>query len=86
MMVGYRRMILNSMVRVPGVQRLFINRQPYSAHARLLEETGFQLLESQLVPTLPTFGRAGLAKRFSAMTDEDRRTSGAYIIAVPLRA
>lgn len=64
----------------------FINRQPYSEHLRLLGETGFRLLESQPVLSAPTYGRAGLAKRFSAMTEQDRRTSGAYIIAVPLDA
>ena len=64
----------------------FINREPYSTHLRLLGETGFRVLESQPVLSAPTYGRAALAKRFSAMSDEDRHTSGAYIIAVLLRA
>jgi len=62
----------------------FINRQPYSEHVRLLERTGFRILESQPVLCAPTYGRAALARRFSAMPEEDRRTSGAYLLAVPV--
>lgn len=60
----------------------FINRQPYSEHLRLLAETGFRVLESQPVTTAPSYARALLAPRFSAMPEDDRRTSGAYVLAV----
>jgi hypothetical protein len=61
----------------------FFNRQPYSEHVRLLQRTGFRILESQRVVSAPTYGRASLARCFSAMPEEDRRISGAYLLAAP---
>jgi len=64
----------------------FINRQPYSEHAKLMGATGFHVLDAQPVVTAPTYNRRSLARRFRGMSEEDRRTSGAYLLAVPRTA
>jgi hypothetical protein len=65
----------------------FINRQPYSRHLQLLTEAGFRLVYQQTVKSAPSYGRRSLARRFREMAEEDRETSGAYLLAVqPLAA
>lgn len=59
----------------------FINRQPLSAHLRLLKESGFELIYTQLATSTPSYQRSALARRFSSMSDEDRQTSGVYVLA-----
>lgn len=65
-----------------GRDSWFINREPYSVHLRLLEETGFRRVHTQTVEAAPTYERRLLAPRFMSMPDEDRHTAGAYLLAV----
>jgi hypothetical protein len=64
-----------------GRDSWFINRQPLSRHLSLLEEAGFQVIHTQLARSAPSYERSALARRFSSMSDEDRETSGAYVLA-----
>jgi hypothetical protein len=61
-----------------------INRQPYSEHLRLLEQTGFEVLAAHPVQREPSYPRSSLARRFSAMTEVDRSVSGVYLVARPI--
>jgi SAM-dependent methyltransferase len=61
----------------------FINRQPYSRHLELLRQAGFSVLYQQTVKSSPSYDRRSLARRFRAMAEDDRETSGAYVLAVP---
>jgi SAM-dependent methyltransferase len=71
---------------VRGPASWFINRQPYSAHRSLLAASGFRIVHEQRARSVPSFARGALARRFRAMPEADRETSGAYLLAVPARA
>ncbi len=71
---------------VRGPASWFINRQPYSAHQRLLAASGFRIVHEQRARSVPSFARGALARRFRGMPEADRETSGVYILAVPARA
>jgi hypothetical protein len=60
----------------------FINRQPYTRHLQLLGQAGFRVVHEQKVRSSPSYGRRALARRFSAMPQDDREISGAYVLAV----
>jgi SAM-dependent methyltransferase len=59
----------------------FLNRQPYSEHLRLLKEAGFVVLAAQPVFRESSHPRRALARGFRGMSEVDRRTSGAYLLA-----
>lgn len=65
-----------------GRDSWFINREPLSKHLSLLQNAGFQLKYTQLGRATPTYDRSALARRFNSITEEDRQTSGAYVLAV----
>ena len=71
---------------VRGAEAWFINREPYSTHQRLLAANGFCVVHEQRTHSTPSFGHGALARRFSAMPEADRETSGVYFLAAPARA
>ena len=59
-----------------------LNRWPFSAHVRAIEAAGFEILFTKRVETPSSVNRRHLARRWKeTVTDEDLKTSGAYIIA-----
>ena len=67
---------------VRGPESWFINREPYSTHQRLLAASGFRIVYEQRARSAPSCARGSLARRFRAMPDADRETSGVYLLAV----
>jgi hypothetical protein len=65
---------------VRGSRSHLINRAPLSAHLALARESGFELLETDMVETPPTLARSALAPRFSDLTEQDRGASGAFVV------
>ena len=59
-----------------------LNRWPFSAHVWAIEAAGFEILFTKRVETPSSIKRRHLARRWQqSVTDEDLKTSGAYIIA-----
>jgi SAM-dependent methyltransferase len=65
-----------------GKRPYLINREPHSAHIRLLGEEGFRLKCDNKIKAESLLSRNELARRFQYMTDEDLTTSGAFIQAI----
>lgn len=64
-----------------GKRPFMINRQPASAHLRLLEEAGFRVVTHQKFMRKDGIRREELAPRWSDISDEDLNCSGMYVIA-----
>ena len=62
-----------------GKRAYLINRQPYSTHTRLLQETGFKVVGVKKVETPSKIGPEKLASRFRNMSYTDLTISGAFI-------
>jgi len=63
-------------------RRLYLlNREPYSTHKRLLEQTGFKIVYE--IKTLDNSGlaRGQLSSRFRQMSEEDLTTRTVHILA-----
>ncbi len=67
---------------VRGRRAYLLNRAPYSAHLDALRRHGFRLARSVRVEAVSEISRSRLARRFQELSDEDLRTSGAYVQAV----
>lgn len=64
-----------------GKRAYLINRAAYSDHVRHLGAAGFAIMGDKLVQSAPSLERGSLAKRFAHMSDADRSTSGAFVLA-----
>jgi hypothetical protein len=64
-----------------GKRPFMINRQPASAHLRLIEEAGFKVVTHQKFMRKDGIRREELAPRWSDISDEDLNCSGMYVIA-----
>jgi hypothetical protein len=64
-----------------GRRPFMINRQPASAHLRLLQEAGFRVVTHQKFMRKDGVRREELAPRWADMSDEDLNCSGMYVIA-----
>jgi len=65
-----------------GRRPAFINRLPYSAHRRCLREHGFEVIAEMPLRQAPTLSRSRLASEFRDMSEDDRSTSGVFVLAV----
>lgn len=71
--------------KIKAIQTYSINREPVSAHAKLLADHGFAILKQENYPSdAPSISRDKLTERFRTMSDEDFATSGSFIIAKKL--
>ncbi len=66
---------------VRGRRPYFINRHPHSRHVTSMREAGFHIVNEDKRTATP-ISRESLAAGFSWLSDEDLRTSGAFIQAV----
>jgi hypothetical protein len=64
-----------------GRRRDVLNRAPHSAHLAALGALGCEIVCDQRTESPPAVFRARLAPRFRQLTDEDLRTSSAFIQA-----
>ena len=72
---------------IRGRRSYLLNREPYSAHLRLLAENGFTAVGGQQTNAAPIIAREKLAPRFRQhLTDQDLTTPTAVIQAVPAPA
>ena len=69
-----------------GRRPSLINRQPCSAHLRLLQKHAFRTLVEKRVPMESALNRHRLAAPFKSLSDEDLTTSGVFLLAVPQAA
>jgi SAM-dependent methyltransferase len=67
---------------IRGRRPYFLNRAPCSAHLEALRRAGFRVVREARVETPSMIPRSRLARRFRELSDEDLRTSGAYLQAV----
>lgn len=66
---------------VKGGKSFLINRQPYSAYLDLHRKYGFRILIDESVKKENRIDLNALSKRFRALSEEDRTTSGVYILS-----
>jgi hypothetical protein len=64
-----------------GRRSYAINRQPLSVHLALMEKAGFQTVDVRRVVATPALERRELAPEFRSLTDTDRETRVAFIVA-----
>ena len=67
---------------IRGKRSFLLNREPVSAHRRLLQENGFTIVQEQARHDTHGLGRAQLANRFRHLTDEDLVTQTVFIQAL----
>jgi hypothetical protein len=67
---------------IRGRRPYLLNRLPLSAHVRMLEAAGFEIVQCLTVTSDAGIERRSLAPRFRDLSDEDLRTSGAFVRAV----
>jgi hypothetical protein len=70
---------------IVGRRSYLLNRQPHSVHVKLIEESGFAILNDTVLRSASVLRRAQLASRFRSLSDDDLTTSGAFIVAVAPR-
>ena len=66
---------------IRGRRPFLINRQPLSRHRELLGTAGFELLSETSYPGEGAVPRGRLAPRFRTLSDADRGTRGATMVA-----
>ncbi len=67
---------------IKGKRPYLLNREPYSTHARILNEEGFKVLLNIMYQSESNLKRSQLAPKFKTTSDTDLCTSGAYMQAV----
>ena len=70
---------------IRGRRSYLLNREPYSTHLRLLEESGFHFVGGRIARTDSHIAQAQLASRFRHLTDQDLTISSALIQSVAPR-
>jgi SAM-dependent methyltransferase len=68
---------------IVGRRPYLLNRVWHSEQMRLLRAAGFDALRVTTVTGVGGIGRAALAARFRAMSDDDLATCGALVLSVP---
>jgi SAM-dependent methyltransferase len=68
---------------VVGRRPYLLNRVPHSEQMRLLRAAGFDVLAETAERSPPGATRGQLATRFRHLSEDDRSTSGAFVLATP---
>ena len=69
---------------VRGRRPYLLNRQPHSAHLRLLQKSGFKVVVDLKERDTTGIGRDKLAQQFGSLSDDDLTTPTAFVQAVPV--
>ncbi len=64
-----------------GRRRIQLNRAAHSTHLQIIRSLGYEILCDERSEVPPAISRRQLASRFQHLTDEDLRTSSAFIQA-----
>jgi SAM-dependent methyltransferase len=67
---------------VRGRRPFLLNREPLSTHLALMERLGLEVVVDVRTTLRPEIHRDGLAPRFRGLSDEDFKTSSAFVQAV----
>lgn len=67
---------------IKGTRSYWINREPHSTHISIMNEVGFRVVCDRAYFSESSLAKEDLAPRFRTLSDEDMRTSGAFIQAV----
>ncbi|HEX2922119.1 MAG TPA: hypothetical protein VHO50_13225 [Bacteroidales bacterium] len=66
---------------VKGGRRFLINRQPLSTHIEMHKRHGFEILTNESIKSFNKLDPDVLSKRFRGLSEEDRTTSGVYVLS-----
>ena len=66
---------------IKGKSLYLLNREPYSIHHRLMQESGFEIVHQVRVADTSGITRKQLSSRFYNMSDDDLKTRGVYLVA-----
>jgi hypothetical protein len=66
---------------IEGIQPYRISRHPYSMHVQAMKAAGLGIAHVASETAAPSTSRDRLAKRFDNLSDEDRTTARAFMIA-----
>lgn len=66
---------------IRGTRPYFLNRRPHSEHWRALKEVGFEIAYETTCQTKPQTPQTAFAHAYLGLSDEDRSTRGAHILA-----
>ncbi|MEO8019664.1 MAG: methyltransferase domain-containing protein [Pseudomonadota bacterium] len=83
---GHRTFSDSAWKVVVGRRPYLLNRVPHSEQMRLLRAAGFAVLAETTVRSHPGVTRRHLAARFRDLSEDDRTTSGAFVLAAPVAA
>lgn len=67
---------------IKGARPYLLNRQPLSAHLKLMQQEGFQIKGESVVKMASNIRREQLAEPFVDLTESDLTTSSAFVQAV----
>jgi hypothetical protein len=67
---------------VAGRRAYLLNRVPRSEHIRLLEESGFTLVQEIATRSPSALRRGALARRFRTLSEDDLTTSGTFVLTL----
>jgi hypothetical protein len=67
---------------IRGRRPYLLNREPASTHARMLRESGLEIVNEVRVEKPSDVARARLASRFRSFTDDDLTTKAVFLLAV----
>jgi hypothetical protein len=70
---------------IRGKRSYLLNRESYSTHVRLLDEYGFEVVNSETETAESRISKLDLAPRFRNLSDQDLMTTGALIQAMKRR-
>ena len=68
-----------------GNRPYMLNRKPYSYHIDLMKKNGFKVIDEKILKRKPSIKKAYISKFCSNFTEDDRKISGAYIVATAIR-
>jgi hypothetical protein len=71
---------------IRGKRTFFINRQPHSAHIKLMRDAGFEIVYDAPRQRNTQPSRAALAPEFQSLADDDLRTVSGFVQAVKPRS
>lgn len=79
---GHRAYSELSWKLIRGRRAYLLNRLPLSAHVQIMEQSGFRIVSVDRMILTPTVVRTRLATGLGVVTETDRETSGAFVVAI----
>lgn len=66
---------------IVGRRSYLLNRQPHSRHVKLIQQSGFRILDDTVYRSDSQLRREQLAERFRDLSQDDLTASGSFIVA-----